>query len=205
MSISIHNHCRLSDALMSVWNKVFSWYLSRNALPYWCILAVDCLSIVVAGMLAIYLSMGGEAFATNFWHFLLVWSCSLPMFCIGMRFFHTYAGIFRYSSFADLLRVTCAVFVGIALTAFLYYLVGIHFVAGFPRFRVFFITFLLAMIFMWGIRIIVKYLYDTAVKDQATQNVYIYGSGLCVLNDDGLIMQQITIFFICDEWLEIRS
>ncbi len=160
---------------MSIWNKLFSWYLSRNALPYWCILAVDCFSIVVAGMLAIYLSMGGEAFVANFWHFLLVWSCSLPMFCIGMRLFHTYAGIFRYSSFADLLRVSCAVLVGIVLTAVIYYLVGIYFIAGFPKFRVFVITFLLAMIFMWGIRICVKYLYDTAVKDQATQNVYIYG------------------------------
>ena len=59
--------------------------------------------------------------------------------------------------------------------AVVYYLVGIYFIAGFPKFRVFVITFLLAMIFMWGIRICVKYLYDTAVKDQATQNVYIYG------------------------------
>ena len=168
-------HYHLSAALMSAWNKVFSWYLSKSALPYWCILVVDFVSIVLAGMLAIYFSMGGDALVVNFWHFLLVWSCSLPMFCIGMRLFHTYAGIFRYSSFADLLRVTCAVFVGIILTAIIYYFVGIHFIAGFPKFRVFFITFLLAMIFMWGIRIAVKYLYDTAVKDQATQNVYIFG------------------------------
>ena len=160
---------------MNLWYKISSWYFSKNALPYWCIIAVDCLSIIFAGMLAIYLSMGGEPVVANFWHFLLVWACSLPMFCIGMRLFHTYAGIFRYSSFADLLRVTCAVLVGTVLTAIVYFLVGIHFVAGFPTFRVFFITFLLAMFFMWGIRVGVKYLYDTAVKDQATQNVFIYG------------------------------
>ena len=132
-----------SAAFISIWNKVFSWYLSRNALPYWCILAVDCISIVFAGMLAIYFSMGGESIVANFWHYLLGWSCSLPFFCVGMRSFHTYAGIFRYSSFADLLRVTCAVFVGIVLTAIVYYLVGIYFIADFPKFRVFFITFLL--------------------------------------------------------------
>ena len=160
---------------MLFWNKVFSWYLTRNALPYWCILVVDCFSILVAGMLAIYLCMGGEIFVANFWHFLFVWSCSLPLFCVGMRTFHTYSGIFRYSSFSDLLRVSCAVFVGIILTTIVYYFANIHFLAGFPKFRIFFITFLLAMVFLWGIRIGAKYLFDTVVKDQATQNVYIYG------------------------------
>ncbi len=160
---------------MTLRNKISSWYLSKNALPYWCILVVDSIAIILAGMLAIYLSMGGDVLAANFWHFLSVWACSLPMFYVGMRMFHTYAGIFRYSSFADLLRVSCAVFVGIVLTAIIYYFVGVHFIAGFPKVRVFVITSLLAMIFMWSIRIVVKYLYDTAVKDQATQNAFIFG------------------------------
>jgi FlaA1/EpsC-like NDP-sugar epimerase len=160
---------------MALWYKFSSWYFSKNALPYWCILAVDSIAIILAGMFAIYLSMGGEVVVANFWHFLMVWTCTLPMFYIGMRLFHTYAGIFRYSSFADLLRVSCAVLIGGVLSVLVYKLVGIHFIAGFPWFRVFLITVLLAMIFMWSIRIIVKYLYDTAVKDQATQNVYIYG------------------------------
>ena len=160
---------------MSLWNKIFSWYLSRNALPYWCILAVDSLSIVMAGMLSVYLSMGGEPLVSNFWHYLMVWSCTLPLFFIGMRLFHTYAGIFRYSSFADLMRVSWAILLGIVLAAIAFFLLDIRFNHGFPKFRVLIITFLLANIFMWGIRIAVKYLYDTAVRDNATQNVFIYG------------------------------
>ncbi len=160
---------------MELWNKVTNWYFSKNALPYWCILAVDSISIVLAGMLAIYFSMGGEAIVAHFWHFLLVFTCSLPFFIVGMRLFHTYAGIFRFSSFADLLRVTCALLVGIFLSAAAYLLFCHRFVADFPELRVFPVTLLIAMLFMWGIRVAVKYLYDTAVKDQATKNVFIFG------------------------------
>ena len=160
---------------MTLWNKIFTWYLSKNALPYWCILAIDSIAIIAAGMLSIYLCLGGGSIVAHFWPLLFAWICTLPFFYFGMRFFHTYAGIFRYSSFADLLRVTCAVLVGAVLSVIVYFIVNIHFVPGFPVFRVFIITFLLAMIFMWGIRIGVKYLYDTVVKDQATQNVYIFG------------------------------
>ena len=160
---------------MELCNKVTNWYFSKNALPYWCILAVDSISIVVAGMLAIYFSMGGEAIVAHFWHFLLVFTCSLPFFIVGMRLFHTYAGIFRFSSFADLLRVTCALLVGIFLSAAAYLLFCHRFVADFPELRVFPVTLLIAMLFMWGIRVAAKYLYDTAVKDQATKNVFIFG------------------------------
>lgn len=160
---------------MNFWYKFTTWYFSKNALPYWCIIAVDSISIILAGLFAIYLCMGGDVLIPNFWHFVLVWACTLPMFFVGMRLFHTYAGIFRYSSFADLLRVSCAVVVGSVLTLIVYYFLSIDFVAGFPWFRVLLITILLSMIFMWGIRIIVKYLYDTAVKEQATENAFIYG------------------------------
>lgn len=155
--------------------KLTSWYFSRNALPYWCVLTMDSLIIVVSGLFAQYLCLGGDTLAAHFWYYVLVWGCSLPLYYIGMRLFHTYAGIIRYSSFVDLMRVSCALLIGAALSTLLI-LVLPQEVLKFGRcYRVLAMTVLLSMSLMWSIRIVVKYLYDTAVKDNATHRVFIFG------------------------------
>ena len=43
---------------MTNWfKKLTNWYFSKGALPYWCVLALDSIAIVVAGMLAVYFCM----------------------------------------------------------------------------------------------------------------------------------------------------
>ena len=81
-----------------------SWYFSKNTLPYWCVLAIDCVIIVFAGFLATYFVQGGHSLSTNFWYHLRTWCLTLPFFVVGMRIFHTYSGIMRYSSTIDLMR-----------------------------------------------------------------------------------------------------
>ncbi len=155
--------------------KLTNWYFSKNALPYWCIILLDCLSIIFAGMASVYFCMGGVAVAFHFWSAVLVWVCMLPFYLVGMRLFHTYSGIIRYSSFTDLMRVSMALVVGTLLTAIVLFLLpdGIH--SSWPKIRILCIAFVLAMIFMWSIRIAAKYLYDTGVRDSSTQKVFIYG------------------------------
>ena len=41
-------------------NKLTNWYFSQTTLPYWCILALDSIAVVVAGMIATYIAEGGE-------------------------------------------------------------------------------------------------------------------------------------------------
>ena len=82
-------------------------------------MALDSIAIVVAGMIATYIAGGGEVIATHFWNYLLMFICSLPLFVAGMRIFHTYSGIMRYSSFVDLLRISGALVVGFILNSIL--------------------------------------------------------------------------------------
>ena len=86
-------------------NRLTSWYFSRKALPYWGILALDSIIIVMAGLFAIYMVIGGALLASHFWSYVLTLTCYLPMFWVGMRIFNTYSGIIRYSSFVDLMFV----------------------------------------------------------------------------------------------------
>ena len=48
-------------------NRLTNWYFSKNALPYWCILALDSLAILFAGIVATYIAEGGDALANHFW------------------------------------------------------------------------------------------------------------------------------------------
>ena len=95
-------------------NKIRFWYLSKSALPYWSVICVDFIIIIVAALVSTYVCEGPHALINNFWDRLMTWCCLLPFFFIGMRIFHTYSGIVRYLRSSDLLRVLYAQLVGFA-------------------------------------------------------------------------------------------
>jgi len=153
-------------------SSLFSWYFTRKALPYWCILLLDCLIIVASGIIATYLVLGGDGIIQHFWQQLATWIAILPLYMVGMRINHTYSGIVRYSSFVDLMRVSCALLIGVALTILVFFLLPEHLQI---RHRILALSLLLAMIGQWSVRILAKYIFDTSVKGSANARVYIYG------------------------------
>ena len=155
-------------------NRLSTWYFSRAALPYWCILAIDCCIIVVAGMLASYIVVGGSQIASHFWSYLITFVSSLLMFAVGMRVFNTYSGIIRYSSFVDLMRVGGALVVGFVLNNIIVALLPEGSVLDIPL-RAQVVMFGLSACAMWALRIVVKYLYDTTYNGRNAVPVFIYG------------------------------
>ena len=155
--------------------KITNWYFSRSALPYWCVVLLDCVAIVSSGMAAVYFCVGGNLVALHFWKVMMIWVYTIPLYLIGMRINRTYSGIIRYSSFTDLMRVALAVLIGTGLTAIAFFLVPANILTSIPKFRVLCIMSALTVIIIWTIRIAAKYMYDTAVRDSSTQRVFIYG------------------------------
>ena len=155
-------------------NKITSWYFSRNALPYWGILAIDSMLIVFAGLCGIYLVLGGSGLVSHFWSYVLTLVCSLPLFWVGMGVFKTYRGIIRYSSFVDLMRVAGAMLLGIFLNFALVSILPAKWVME-VTIRSQLVMFGLATCCMWGVRIIVKYMYDSAYSKEGAIPVFIYG------------------------------
>ena len=43
---------------MNIFRNIAWWYFSRRTLPYWVILAFDCLIVLFAGSLALVLTRG---------------------------------------------------------------------------------------------------------------------------------------------------
>ena len=154
------------------------WYFSRNALPYWCVLTLDCAIIVFSGILSVYLTAGGDILAHGFWHYITTLCCLLPFFILGMRLFHTYSGILRYSSFVDLMRIACALLVGVVGTIALdlsLETLGTNFQLAKITCSQEVVMFLIAMAIMWSVRILVKYIFDTSYKSRDAKPVFIFG------------------------------
>ena len=155
-------------------NKLTNWYFSKATLPYWCILALDSIAIVIAGMIATYIAEGGEVIASHFWNYLLMFVCSLPLFVVGMRMFHTYSGIMRYSSFVDLLRISGALVVGFILNCVLLQVIPENILCEITTESIVVMLFI-SMIEMWTMRILVKYMYDSSFSAETKTPVFILG------------------------------
>ena len=164
---------------MSIIRKVSDWYFTQKALPYWCILVLDCAIVGISGYIGHYFYLGGSNFASNFWP--ITWGLLVGelFFVATFRIFHTYSGIIRYSSFVDLQRVAVASL--IASSAF--YLFGLLMdliwpeqnLFLFPNFRTIIILFLISTLVLWVERIVVKRLHDLFKSDNAKSTV-IYGT-----------------------------
>ena len=92
-------------AMDKITDKIFGWYLSRKALPYWTVLLLDILICVVSGLFVLWLYTSASSIIQHFGDALRTIGVYMIFNIIGFRVFHTYAGVVRYSSFIDLRRV----------------------------------------------------------------------------------------------------
>ena len=95
----------IRSLLDKVTDRVFGWYLSRKALPYWTVLLLDVLICVVSGFFVLWLYTSATSILRHFGDAFRTIAVYMAFSVIGFRLFHTYAGVVRYSSFIDLRRV----------------------------------------------------------------------------------------------------
>lgn len=164
---------------MSPLKRLSNWYFSRKALPYWCVLVMDCAVVYLSGILVFCVQHGVMSLASNFWQVTVGLMACLVIYIISFFAFHTFHGIIRYSSFIDLHKVaysTAAAGVGVCLLHQVQARMGLESFMIVPRFESAVLLFIAATMMMWGIRVMVKYMYDTYRGDDSVQKVFIYGS-----------------------------
>ena len=160
---------------MNLFSRLVNWYFTRNALPYWCILLIDYLIIGFSGFLAFYLFNGGEEVTRHFWPIFWDLCILLVPYTIAFRIFHTYSGIFRYSSFVDLGRLALAMLLGSAIAFVAYKIIPIQnniFLEHYPRLI---LLLMFATSLMCAVRILVKMLYDLSHANGLNRRIFIYG------------------------------
>ena len=156
-------------------SKLFTWYFTKKALPYWSILLLDCIAVV--GSLLAMASVSGYSYdiAHRPADTGATLSVLLICFLISFRIFHTYSGVLRFSSFSDLLRVAYA-----CTTAFVLEIATIPIFVRFDWYIHFPISMLLLAVViticvMWMVRIWAKSVYDVTNRSHSHERAFIYG------------------------------
>ena len=151
--------------------NIFSWYFSKRALPYWAIFIIDCL-IVLFSFVTVQVVLGGIArfIIGSPTQQLLTYGICLLCYILGFHIFHTYSGVIRYSSFVDLLRIGFAALMALACIFIISLFVPLTITSA-----EILLSSVMAVLFMWMVRVIDKYLYDTTAMDGRKERIFIYG------------------------------
>ena len=161
---------------MRIFHKLISWYFSRNALPYWCILATDCMILLFFYLFGYYCFLGGDGVVEYFWQkFGVILGC-LFFYLIGFRLLHTYSNVIRYSSFVDLYHIALANIIGTVcvIAIRLIFLESENLI--FPGLRITLFAFCFGTMTMWAVRVLAKTLFDVVDVSVNAKSVYIYGT-----------------------------
>jgi FlaA1/EpsC-like NDP-sugar epimerase len=163
---------------MNTLNRVINWYFTKNALPYWCLFLLD-IFIVFASVLFTYwiFNRTGNMFDERF-NVGYTAIAFAALSCIGARLFRTYSGVVRYSSFVDLVRVAYANTMTMVLALIVSWTAewqGITELTALNQTQVV-VTFVMTTLIMWGVRVVVKTLFDLSVSENRAIRVLIYGA-----------------------------
>ena len=135
-------------------SRLLGGFFNKRVLPYWCILLLDAF-IVFASCVFCYwvenrsvvlIHQRDSVFVTSVFYAMLSW--------IGARIFRTYAGVVRYSSLVDLMKVAFANLVSLALALVSYWILQWQNVPMFSALSPIAIvaSFIVATMLMWAMR-----------------------------------------------------
>lgn len=160
---------------MSYFSKISSWYFTKKSLPYWAVALLDCMLVFMSMLFVYSLNNGLIQTATLFWPLCTTFLLYLCCYIIGFKLFRTYTGVFRYSSFIDLQRVSSAVLLGMVIALALHSLLLYSDFFMHIRVRAIIIWSVMSLLLMWSMRVFVKFLHDYSFASKNAEKVFIYG------------------------------
>ena len=158
-------------------DKILNWYFTKNSLPYWSILMIDCFIIIFSGLVTYWLFNSASIVLENGFRVMNTLICFVLLSLPGFKLFHTYSGFMRFSSFVDLMRVVYGNLVSLGIVTIVDILLNHYYNEWFVNFSTtsIFLIYLVSTLLMWALRVVVKTLYDVAFSNSRAIRVLIYG------------------------------
>ena len=153
-------------------------YFSKNVLPFWCILLMDSIIVFLSSLFVYWVC---NRTGTMFEHRYAVFYTALlysVISWVGANIFKTYSGVVRYSSFVDLMKVAYANAITLVLAVGCYVIFhwqGVDALTAITPLETV-SAMAIATLLMWGIRIVVKNLYDATNTKEETIKAIVYGA-----------------------------
>ena len=155
-----------------------AWYFSKRVLPYWAILLADSFIVFLCCVFTFWITYKTQSFLAHWEAVFYTALMYAAISWIGARVFRTYSGVLRYSSFVDLMKLTYAN--GLSLVIVLLVSLVLRklevsvLVALEPLLTL--VVFLFSTLLMWGLRVSVKFLFDSTNTDSQAKRALIYGA-----------------------------
>ena len=159
----------------NIFQRLFFFYFSKKALPYWCIFLLDCACVYLSLILTYIFYSGVTATTSVFWRLCGTSAIYTIFYIIGFKIFHTYSRVLRYSSFVDLGHIGAAVGTGLVLSLACKYIVGDHWWMVELRARDILLSALITVMGMWAFRVVAKHLYDSLYRVSDAERVFVFG------------------------------
>jgi len=159
---------------MNLIQQLAKKYFSRQAMPYWVVLLLDCAFVFASALIGALIQEGKGNFYTELNHVINGAVFTVLVFVVSFHAFKTYLGIIRYSSFSDLARITFANLVASIAIGVLSFLINSKYLL-LVKFEGGLIIFLFSTTLMCFMRIAVKVIFEKMRVDANTKRVFIYG------------------------------
>ena len=159
----------------SFFYKFAKWYFTKNALPYWIILLIDCTIVYLSTLLSCFVMHRPGYLTEYFVEITSLSGVSLIFFILAFRIFHTYSGFMRYSSIYDLQRIALSMLVGSAMVLSALYLFRSQDWLFPINGRDWVLMVLIATIVMFSVRMIISAVYENFMSSNTGKRVFIYG------------------------------
>ncbi len=158
-------------------NKFFRKYLSAKVFPIWSILLFDVFLVILSCLVAYTLRYNLQSLVTNSTSVEISLLVTILVNVVFFRFFRTYSGVLRFSSFIDVMRIFLSLSMSYAIlmvaNLIFYMIEGVKMLPD----SVIFMAYVLNFALMAGSRISVKVFYELLNFDNRhSVNVFIYGA-----------------------------
>lgn len=155
--------------------KLANWYFTKNALPYWIILLIDCLIIYLSTLFSCVVMHRPGYVVEYFFEISALTGASLIFFILAFRLFHTYSGFIRYSSIYDLQRLALSMFTGCIMVLVALYIFRTENWLFPINGRDWALMALIATMLMFSVRMMVRAIYEKAMNPKGEHRIFIYG------------------------------
>ena len=157
--------------------EVVDWYFSKRTFPFWCILLLDALILLITSVFIYWCFYRGNALVQNFWPLTRLLALFIAIHFVFFAIFRTYSGIIRYSSFSDLIHIAYAMACSTVVVVAIHYWTNTCPEQVFAHItgRCIVTTEAIATALMWTLRIVIRRVYDVYFRTAGAMNVFVYG------------------------------
>ncbi len=146
-------------------------YFSKRAVPYWILVAIDCIILAACVQLATYFLYNSGFMVLNIWSNVKTTILTLPLFLLIMHMYRTYVGTIASTPLHLFLRLAAALTTGGAIFGIMTFVMPKNVLPKTMTMETVVMTLAMALVLQWCVRMLARYVFKD-VKGQGASEIF---------------------------------